>query len=78
MRRTGDSVLMVAVVVVGVAAGLVGGLRGSGLLASVSSLAKVASACFSAAPSKTGANMRHGPHQAAQKSMNRVSEFSIL
>jgi len=41
--------------------------------ASVSTLRNVTSWCFSEAFSKTGANMRHGPHQAAQKSTSTMS-----
>src|SRR6266567_2858281 len=41
--------------------------------ASVSTLPNTASECFSDARSKTGANMRHGPHQEAQKSTRTMS-----
>src|ERR1019366_8017614 len=46
----------------------------SSVSASVSTLPNTASACFSDARSKTGANMRHGPHQDAQKSTRTMSE----
>src|ERR1700722_8290492 len=41
--------------------------------ASVSTLPNTASEYFSDARSKTGANMRHGPHQEAQKSTRTMS-----
>lgn len=41
--------------------------------ASVSTLPKTMSECFSAAFSKTGANIRHGPHQEAHQSTSRMS-----
>ena len=45
----------------------------SSVSASVSTLPNTASECFSDARSKTGANMRHGPHQEAQKSTRTMS-----
>src|ERR1035438_7122826 len=45
----------------------------SAVSASVSTLPNTASECFSDARSKTGANMRHGPHQDAQKSTRTMS-----
>ncbi len=44
--------------------------------ASVSTLVKRMSSCFSDAFSYTGANWRHGPHQLAQKSI-RTNSFSF-
>jgi len=41
--------------------------------ASVSTLPKTTSGCFSEAASKTGANCRQGPHHSAQKSTSRMS-----
>src|ERR1039458_9891772 len=46
----------------------------SSVSASVSTLPNTASVYFSDARSKTGANMRHGPHQEAQKSTRTMSE----
>src|SRR5688500_15622157 len=40
--------------------------------ASVSTLPKMMSSCCSEACSKTGANIRHGPHHDAQKSISTV------
>lgn len=45
--------------------------------ASVSTLAKVISGYFSEAFSKIGPNIRHGPHQAAQKSTRTIPSFKI-
>src|SRR5262245_698678 len=57
----------------------------SACCASVSTLAKTASGCCSEARSKMGANIRHGPHQDAQKSTRArsapaitVSKFSAV
>src|SRR5262249_2753519 len=49
----------------------------SACCASVSTLAKTASGCCSEARSKTGANIRHGPHQDAQKSPRARSASAI-
>jgi hypothetical protein len=49
----------------------------SSVSASVSTLANVASACFSLAFSKTGANWRHGGHHVAQKSMRTMPSPTV-
>src|ERR1039458_3040124 len=48
----------------------------SSVSASVSTLPNTASVYFSDARSKTGANMRHGPHQEAQKSTRIIFLFA--
>ncbi len=46
--------------------------------ASVSTFAHTMSSCLFAAASKVGANMRHGAHQLAQKSMTTIPSFLMV
>jgi hypothetical protein len=52
--------------------------RANATSASVSILPNTMSPCCSAAASKTGANMRHGPHHDAHQSTNTISLSLIV